>query len=125
MIIGVGIDIVDIEEFRKRLSPELEDELFLPSEKAYASAMARSWENYAVRLAAKEAAFKALGAGLSQGMGWKDVEVTRNDGTGRVALRFHGRAEEIAGERNVIASHLSMSHSRRSAIAVVLLEGTE
>jgi holo-[acyl-carrier protein] synthase len=125
LIIGVGVDIVDIDGFREKLTPELVDELFLPSEKSYASSQARSWENYAVRMAAKEAAFKALGAGLSQGMRWRDVEVVRNESTGSVSLRLHGRAGELAEEKSVSAGHLSMSHSRRSAIAVVILEGPE
>jgi len=122
LIIGVGIDIVDIDDFRKRLTPGLEAELFLPPEREYASSMARPWENLAVRFAAKEAAFKALGTGLSGGIRWHDVEIVR-DGTGRVSLRFHGRAGELAAGLEVRGQHLSMSHSRHSAIAVVMLEG--
>jgi holo-[acyl-carrier protein] synthase len=125
LIIGVGADIVDIDEFREKLTPELVEELFLPEEIAYASSQARPWENYAVRLAAREAAFKALGAGLSQGLRFRDVEVVRDPRSGSVALRLHGRAGELAAEKKVSATHLSMSHSRRSAIAVVIIEGSE
>jgi holo-[acyl-carrier protein] synthase len=121
LIIGVGIDIVDIDDFRRRLTPGLEAELFLSAEREYASSQARSWENFAVRLAAKEAAFKALGAGLSGGLRMRDVEVVRDE-SGRVSLRFHGRASELAREKDVTVSHLSMSHGRQSAIAVVMLE---
>jgi holo-[acyl-carrier protein] synthase len=125
LIIGIGIDIVDMEEFRKRLTPALLDELFLSSEKAYSSSLARPWENFAVRFAAKEAAFKALGQGLSQGLSWQDVEVRRDEATGRVWLDLHGRAERLAEEKGVGASCLSLSHNKRSAIAIVIMEGSE
>ncbi len=125
MIIGVGIDIVDIDVFRKRLTDELAEELFLPSEREYANSRARSCESLAARLAAKEAAFKALGQGLSQGLSWKDVEVRRDESTGSVWLDLHGRAERLAEEKGVGTSCLSLSHSRKNAIAVVIMEGSE
>lgn len=123
MIIGVGIDIVDVDDFRKKLNDELIDEVFLPGEVEYAVTQARPWENYAVRFAAKEATFKALGAGISQGLRWKDVEVLRNMESGSVALVLRGRALEQAESRGMMSAFLSVSHSRTSAIAVVILEG--
>ena len=125
MIIGVGIDIVDIDVFRSRLTDEIAEELFLPSEREYADSRARSFESLAVRLAAKEAAFKALGQGLSQGLSWKDVEVRRDESTGSVWLDLHGPAELLAKEKGVGATCLSMSHGKRSAIAVVIMEASE
>lgn len=122
MIIGVGIDIVSLDAFRRRLDDALTEELFSPGEIAYAATQARSWEHYAARFAAKEAAFKALGAGLAQGMRFSDVEVVR-DPAGAVELRLRGRAAEIAAERGLSASHLSITHSRSDAAAVVVLEG--
>jgi holo-[acyl-carrier protein] synthase len=122
VIIGVGIDIVSLDAFRRRLDDALREELFSPVEIAYARTQARSWEHYAARFAAKEAAFKALGAGLAQGMRHSDVEVVR-DPAGAVELRLSGRAAEIAAERGLSASHLSITHSRSGAAAVVVLEG--
>ena len=122
MIIGLGIDIVDLTGFRDRMNDELVAELFLPDEIEYCRTQARSWENFAGRFAAKEAAFKALGAGLEQGLRFDQVEILRAD-TGAVSLAFHGRAAELAAEKNVQNTFVSISHSRSSAIAVVIAEG--
>ncbi len=125
MIVGIGVDLVDIDKFRDRLAgdtgEELIAELFLPDESAYAQTQVRSWENFAARLAAKEAAFKALGAGLSQGLRWRDVEVRREE-SGAVSLALHGKARELAAEKNVKGCKVSLSHSRSMAIAVVVVE---
>lgn len=122
MIIGIGIDIVDLEEFRGRLSDEFAREVFLPSEMQYAASQARPWEHYAVRFAAKEATFKALGSGIAQGLSFRDIEVVSN-ASGAVALRFSGRALGIADGRKFKTVRVSLSHSRASAVAVVILEG--
>lgn len=121
MIVGVGVDLVDITTFRERLDEALIAELFLPDEIAYAGSQRRCWENYAGRLAAKEAAFKALGAGLSQGLRWRDVEVRRSD-SGAVELALHGRARELAERKGVTGCRVTLSHSRSSAIAIVVME---
>lgn len=123
MIIGVGIDIVDVDDFRKRLNDELIDEVFLSGEVEYAVTQSRPWENYAARFAAKEATFKALGQGLSRGLRWKDVEVLRNMESGSVTLVLRGRALEQAESLGMTSAFLSVSHSRTSAIAVVIIEG--
>ena len=119
-IIGIGLDIVDIDLFRKRLSDELIEEIFLPEEVLYASSQARSWESFAARLAAKEATFKALGHGLSSGLRWKDVEVVRNRDTGDVWVRLHGEALRISNDKGINTIHLSITHSSSDAVAVVV-----
>jgi len=121
MILGIGIDIVDLQRFKKRLSPELIQELFLPDEIAYCQTQHHNEENYAARFAAKEATFKALAAGLEQGLRWHDVEVLKEE-SGAVRLGFYGRAAELAAQKRVTNSHISLSHSRSSAIAMVVLE---
>jgi holo-[acyl-carrier protein] synthase len=121
LVIGVGIDIVDLDDFRARLSDTLVDELFLPGEVKHASSQARPWESYGARFAAKEAAFKALGAGLVDGLRFRDVEVVRRP-SGEVAIELSGRALEKASEKGVATSHLSLAHSVRSAVAVVIME---
>jgi len=123
MIVGIGIDLVDVGVFRDRLCEELIEELFLPGEIAYARTQARSWENFAARLAAKEAAFKALGAGLSQGLRWRDVEVVR-EASGAVSLELHGAARALADEKNVTGCKVSLSHTRFQAMALVVMEKT-
>ncbi|MBC8423685.1 holo-ACP synthase [bacterium] len=121
MIVGIGIDIVDVAEFRDRLDHALIDELFLPAEADYARSQARLEENFAARFAAKEAAFKALGAGLSQGLRWRDVEVVR-DASGAVGLELHGAARALADEKNITGCRVSLSHTRSQATALVVME---
>ncbi len=121
-IIGVGIDIVDIGIFRSRLDDGMVSELFLPGEIEYCSSRARPWESYAARFAAKEASFKALGAGLSQGLRWKNVEIIKEE-SGAVSVQLNGRALEQANDKQVKHVRLSLSHSGDNAIALVTMEG--
>jgi holo-[acyl-carrier protein] synthase len=121
LVIGIGVDIVDLDEFRARLTDDLAVELFVDSERSYATTRARPWEALGARLAAKEAAMKALGAGLAQGLRWHDIAVERS-ASGRVALRFSGSARERAEALGATSSQVSLSHSKGAAVAVVLLE---
>ncbi len=121
-IIGVGIDIVDIDVFRSRLDDGMVNELFLPGEIEYCSSRARPWESYAARFAAKEASFKALGVGLSHGLRWKDVEIIKEI-SGAVSVHLIGKALERARIKQVKQVYLSISHSGENAIAVVTMEG--
>ncbi|MBR6674014.1 MAG: holo-ACP synthase [Mailhella sp.] len=65
---------------------------------------------------------KALGSGFSAGIGFHDVEIVTKEG-GRPELRLHGRAEELALEKGVRSLHVSISHERDMAGAMVILEG--
>jgi holo-[acyl-carrier protein] synthase len=121
LITGIGIDIVELERFGARLTPELIAELFLPDEIAYCRSQHHSQENFGARFAAKEAVFKALGAGLEQGLRWHDVEVCKED-SGAVHLSLTGKAAELASEKKVTKTFVSLSHTRQNAIAMVVLE---
>ncbi|OPL18669.1 MAG: hypothetical protein AVO35_04880 [Candidatus Aegiribacteria sp. MLS_C] len=121
-LIGVGVDIVDLKTFRKRLDAAMIDELFLPGEIEYCDSRARPWESYAARFAAKEAVFKALGAGLSQGMGWKCVEILR-EVSGRVTVELSGAVLDRARTMGVGRMEISISHTRDNAIAIATASG--
>ena len=121
MVVGIGIDIVDIEAFRTRLSDDLVEELFVPAEVEYCRTQARSWEAFAARFAAKEALFKAMGAGLAQGIRWKDVEILREP-SGEPQLSLKGTALDAARDRGAGRWLLSLTHSRASAAAVVVID---
>lgn len=125
MIIGVGIDLVDVERVQRMLDAHgtrLVQRLFTDAERDYAMRMARPALHLAVRLAAKEAAFKALsGTKGATAIGWSEIEVTRDD-LGRPSLTFHGRAAERATELAIARCHCSLTHTDTSAAAVVVLE---
>lgn len=122
MIIGTGIDIVDVQVFRKRLNEELISDIFLPGEIEYCSKLSSSYESYAARFAAKEAVFKALGAGLSQGLRFNQVEVLRGE-SGHPTLKLTGKAKLRAEEKRVTEMFLSISHTKDTAVAFVLIKG--
>ena len=125
MIAGIGIDLVDISRVDRLLDAKGERalrRLFTADEVSYALARALPAQHLAARLAAKEAAFKALsGNALARGIGWREIEVIR--GEIRPTLALHGRAAERATELGVTSIWLSLTHSATTAGAVVVLEG--
>jgi holo-[acyl-carrier protein] synthase len=124
-VIGVGIDIVPIarvESLLARHGDRAMRRLFTPNEQAYARGMASAALHLAARVAAKEAAYKALsGDELARGIGWLDIEVERLS-DGRPMLRFHGKAQERFTALGAKSSHLSLTHSGGVAAAVVVIE---
>ena len=116
-MIGLGIEIVDLEEFRERWTDGRRTEWFTEGETGYADSQARSMEHFAARFAAKNAAKMALG---EPDLDWREIEVVRGP-TGSAGLEFSGSARAAAERRGVQACHLSLSHTRRSAAAVVIL----
>ena len=115
MIIGVGIDVVDVERFGETLdrTPALRDRLFTKHESD------RPLASLAARFAAKEALAKALGA--PPGLAWHDVEVVRSDG-GEPRLELRGTVEAAARARGARSWQVSLSHDGGIATAVVLLQ---
>jgi holo-[acyl-carrier protein] synthase len=98
------------------------NKIYTAREKAYCLRKRNSAESFAARFAAKEAAAKALGTGISYGVTWLEIEVTREP-SGRPGLQFHGRAAEIAAKLGVIHAALSLTHTDVLAMASVSLEG--
>jgi holo-[acyl-carrier protein] synthase len=125
MIIGTGVDIVEIERFRKvveRLKDRFLLRVFTQGEREFCGIHRSSVPHFAVRFAAKEAVFKALGTGWAKGVTWLDVEVIRErQDPPRISLS--GEALRLGQQRGVRNLHLSLSHTELSAIAMVVLEG--
>ncbi len=125
MIVGVGIDLVEVARLEAALDawgPRLERRLFTPAEVAYCRTRQRAGRAFAARFAAKEAFVKALGPRPAPGIRWVDVEV-RRDVRGRPELGLAGAARAEAEGRGVGTAHLSLAHDGGYAIAVVVLEG--
>ncbi len=127
MILGVGIDVVDVARIRRLLedpagrgtAARFVRRCFTEAERRFCDARADRATPYAARFAAKEAASKALGA--PPGIRWTDVEVEREDAAPR--LRLSGAASAAARSRGVSRVHLSLTHDAGIAAAVVVLEG--
>ncbi|MGH3501945.1 MAG: holo-ACP synthase [Nocardioidaceae bacterium] len=118
MIVGVGIDVVDVERFGETLerTPALATRVFTETERNLPLA------SLAARFAAKESLAKALGA--PAGLYWGDAEVHTDD-TGRPWIVMSGSVLSRADALGVAASHVSLSHDAGIASAVVVLEGRE
>ena len=116
MIVGVGIDVVDVARFGQTLerTPALRERLFTEEERSL------PLNSLAARFAAKEALAKALGAPV--GLEWHDCTVRRGD-DGRPHLVVSGTVETRAEALGVRAVHVSLSHDAGIASAVVVAEG--
>jgi holo-[acyl-carrier protein] synthase len=116
MIIGVGIDVVDIERFTLALerTPALRERLFTPEERGLGIA------SLAARFAAKEALAKSLGA--PSGMAWTDAWVI-TDEAGEPSLQTSGTVAARASDLGVESFHVSLSHDAGIASAIVIAEG--
>jgi len=124
MIVGVGVDIVDIDRIRQVLERQAERfvrRVFTAGEQEYCRAHRDPAPYFAARFAAKEALFKAVGTGWGQGVTWLDAEVRRQESSAPW-LVLSGRAEEISKALGTSAIHVSLSHSESAAIAIVILE---
>ena len=124
MIVGSGIDLVEIDRVRhsvERFGDRFLNRVYTAEEQAYCLRKRNSAESLAARFAAKEAGAKALGTGISRGVTWVEIEVVREPG-GRPTLRFHGRAAEMARKLNARRAALSITHSSALAMASVVLE---
>ena len=124
MIVGTGIDLVEIariQQSMERFGQRFLNRVYTETEQAYCLRKRKAAESLAARFAAKEAGAKALGTGISRGVNWLEIEVVREPG-GRPTLRFHGRAAEIAGHLGVAHAALSLTHTGDLAMASVVLE---
>ena len=126
MILGVGIDEIEVERIERGLRKEsgLKERLFTPEEIRYCEARRHAAMHFAARFAAKEALAKALGTGISGGMAFREIEVVR-DADGRPSIRLHDRTRRGAEERGVGKIHVSLTHTLGRAAAVVILETGE
>ena len=115
MIVGVGIDVVDVGRFEEALerTPTLRERLFTEQERD------RPLASLAARFAAKEALAKALGA--PTGMAWHDAEVV-SESTGNPQFEIRGSVLARAADLGVKSVHVSLSHDAGIASAVVVLE---
>jgi holo-[acyl-carrier protein] synthase len=124
MVLGLGTDLIEIERVQTsmdRFGERFLHRVFTSGEIAYCMRKKQPAESFAARFAAKEAGAKALGTGISRGVSWQEIEVKREIGQ-RPTLHFSGRAGELAEAMGVRRVQLSLSHSRKLAMAVALVE---
>jgi holo-[acyl-carrier protein] synthase len=116
VIIGTGIDLVDIPRFERTLerTPRLRERLFTERERALRPS------SLAARYAAKEALIKTLGG--SDGVHWTEIEIA-SEASGKPHFVLSGTTAAVVGERGITALHLTMTHDAGLAAAFVVAEG--
>ncbi|MCY3020518.1 MAG: holo-ACP synthase [Planctomycetota bacterium] len=124
MIVGIGIDLVQVERIKGVYARHRErflKRVLTPAEQAYVLQHADPSERLAGRWAAKEAALKALGTGLASGVRWRDVEILPDE-HGKPVLILHGQAAVRARHLEAAVCHVTITHSEGLALAQVILE---
>lgn len=132
MIIGIGIDLVEVQRVKSLLKKLNLGRIFTTQEIRYCRSKKNSAESFAARFAAKEAFFKAISTGwparrspagrdvggdTAQSPKWNEIEVQMRN------LRLSGKAKSICQKLKVIRTHLSLTHTKDYVMAFVILEG--
>ena len=124
MVVGIGLDIVEVDRIAKALrgSKSITERVFTPEEIRYCSQRKNKYQHFAGRFAAKEAALKALGTGWQAGIRWRDVETTAGP-MGEPQLTLYGKAAAIFKESKARSSLLTITHATDYAVACVVIDG--
>jgi len=123
MIIGIGIDLVEVSRVKLAISRwglRFEGRIFTEKELCYCNSKKDKAQRMACRFAAKEALLKALGTGWRDGINWKEIEIT-NDKLGKPIISLSGKAEEISEQLGVKDILLSITSTDNYGIAQVVL----
>ncbi|HEY9172333.1 MAG TPA: holo-ACP synthase [Verrucomicrobiae bacterium] len=125
MILGIGIDLIEVERIKasyERFGERFVNRILHPAEISYCLSHKEPSPFLAARFAAKEAISKAFGTGIGAQLGWLDMEVGRRE-SGEPFVILHGNGLLLFEERNARALRLSLSHTQAHATAVAILEG--
>jgi holo-[acyl-carrier protein] synthase len=124
MILGTGIDRIEIGRVRaawQRHGERFRRRVYTQAEWDYCLSRPDPAASLAARFSAKEATMKALGLGWGSGIRYADIEVTRGR-AGKPGLKLHNNAERYAQSRGATHMHVSLTHDRTHAMAIVLIE---
>ena len=122
-VLGLGTDIVQIDRLEAQLarSDKLARRVLTDAEFEQFSANKYPARYLAKRFAAKEAAVKAIGIGIGNGISWQHVQVSNLE-SGQPVLSFNGLFAELCEKRGITRSHLSIADEQAYAVATVILE---
>ena len=120
-IIGLGVDLVDIDRVRRVLErhPRFAERCFTPHEREYAFRYARPERRLAARFAGKEAVMKSMGTGWRR-IRWKDIEIT---GGGKPTVRMSGNAARRAKMLGVTEVLVTITHTDTDALVMAIAVG--
>jgi holo-[acyl-carrier protein] synthase len=124
MILGTGIDIIEVERIEasyERFGERFLERILLPSEIAYCTSHKAPGPFLAARFAGKEAVSKAFGTGIGAQLSWQDIEICRKE-SGEPYVVLHDKGKNLLDSRRGRIVHLSLSHTVKHATAIAILE---
>ena len=125
MILGTGIDIIEVARIRaslEKFGERFGQRILLPDERAYCLSHKQPAPFVAARFAAKEAVSKAFGTGIGAQLGWQDMEICKKE-SGEPFVILYGKGKKLFEARHVKGLHVSLSHTQTYAAATAILEG--
>ena len=124
MIVGTGIDIVEVDRIKnsiQKYSDRFKKKIFTQKEIDYCDSQAEPAKHFAARFSVKEAVLKCFGTGMSGGILWKDIEVDKLE-SGQPILNLYGKGEKIFDQLNLKHIHISITHDKSYAVAHAIAE---
>jgi holo-[acyl-carrier protein] synthase len=123
LIYGTGIDIIEVARIQRVMERDIgfRDKIFTPGEIEYCESKNNKHQHYAARFSVKEAFLKAIGTGWRYGIRFADIEVY-HDELGKPFIRVYGKAEELLKSEEISKIHVSLSHLKEMATAIVIIE---
>lgn len=124
MILGTGIDIIEVERIEasyEKFGERFLNRILVAGEMEYCLSHRRPGPFLAARFAAKEAVSKAFGTGIGAQLSWQDIEVKRKE-SGEPHVVLHGKGAELLKQRGARIVHLTISHTEKHATAMAILE---
>jgi holo-[acyl-carrier protein] synthase len=124
MILGTGIDIIEVERIEasyEKFGERFLNRILVAGEMEYCLSHKKPGPFLAARFAAKEAVSKAFGTGIGAQLSWQDIEVKRKD-SGEPYVVMHGKGDELKKRRGARIVHLTISHTEKHATAMAILE---
>lgn len=123
MIAGTGIDIIEVDRIQKIMERDIgfREKIFTPGEIAYCESKKNKYQHYAARFSAKEAFMKAIGTGWRFGIRFAEIDIVHDD-LGRPYIRIYGKANDLLADLQITKIHVSLSHLKELATAIVIIE---
>jgi len=121
MVLGLGIDIIEIDRIKKSIENYGErflNKIFTKEEIIYCNNKFNKYQHYAARFAAKEAVYKALASGWKEGLRWKDIEI-QNDASGMPSINPNGKFQKFLSDNTQLK--ISISHSENYVTSVAII----
>lgn len=121
MVIGIGIDIIEIDRIKESIEKNGEkflSKVYTPVEIDYCSNKVNKYQHYAARFAAKEAIYKALATGWQKDLHWQDIEI-ENEPSGMPVARLNGKLKKFLSDDKDLKISLSHSNNYVTCVAII------